>query len=83
MFQNFKPLGKRVLVQRRYIESDSLIISPIDEEKAATAKVISISKHAKGDIKVGDMVYIGKYAGIELGYDDLVVIEEDHILGIL
>lgn len=83
MFKNFKPLGKRVLVQRQHIESDSLIISPVDEEKAATGKVICISKHDKGDIKVGDIVYIGKYAGIELGSDDLVVIEEDHILGVL
>jgi chaperonin GroES len=33
-------------------------------------------------VKVGDVIYFGKYAGTELG-DDHLIIREDEILGIV
>src|SRR5580658_6732103 len=75
MFEKFRPLGSRVLIKRiEYQENaeNSLIIVPdTAKEKAQTGQVISVgagSLDKSGtlipvNVKVGDIVYVGKYAG--------------------
>ena len=92
MFAKLKPLGDRVLVKR--VESEEktasgLIIPDSAKEKAQTGSVIAVGpgkKDAAGNhfglaVKVGDVVYFGKYAGVEAG--DFIIIKEDEILGVV
>jgi chaperonin GroES len=87
MFENFKPLNGRVLIQRQHLESDSVIISPTAEEKSPTGKVISVGVRPKSkssaQVNVGDIVYIGKYAGTDLGVNDYIIVNADDILGVI
>jgi len=93
MYEKIKPLYDRVLVQR--IDTDTrtaggIIIPDAAKEKAQTGKVISVGngkvtsegKVIPMQVKVGDVVYFGKYAGTEAG-EDYLVIREDEILGIV
>lgn len=94
MFEKFRPLGSRVLVKRmeheEQRESDLIIIPDSAKEKAQTAKVIAVGAgrlDKSGElipmqVKVGDIIYMGKYAGTEAG-DEFVIVHEDDILGIV
>ena len=93
MFQKFKPLGDRVLIKRLEGEEKTaagIIIPDAAKEKAQTGAVIAIGpgrRDAQGkvvslDVKVGDNVYFGKYAGTEADSDHLII-REDEILGIV
>ena len=88
-----KPLGDRVLVRR--LEEDTrtsggIIIPDSAKEKAQTGKVLAVGagkrddagKRIEMDVKVGDVVFFGKYSGTEAG-DDLLILKEDEILGIV
>ncbi|MEF3192554.1 MAG: co-chaperone GroES [Campylobacterales bacterium] len=86
----FKPLGRRVLVERseEMTKTASGIYIPDNaKEKPATGKVIAIGDKTaeKGKIKVGDTVVFGKYAGTEITIDgkDLLVMNDSDILGII
>lgn len=95
MFEKFRPLGDRVLVQRIELEGQDttpsgIIIPDTAKEKAQTARVVAVG-NGKTDtagktlpmaVKVGDIIYLGKYAGTETGKDHLIV-REDEILGVL
>ena len=84
----FKPLTKRVLVERKEIATttDSGIIIPdtASKEKPSEAVVIAVASDVD-DIKVGDTVCFSTYAGSELIVDDkeVLVLEYKDILGIL
>lgn len=93
MYEKIKPLYDRVLVQR--IDTDTrtaggIIIPDAAKEKAQTGKVVSVGsgkvtsegKVIPMQVKVGDVVYFGKYAGTEAG-EDYLVVREDEILGIV
>lgn len=93
MFQNIKPLYDKVLVQRVEDETRTpggLYIPDAAKEKAQTGKVIAAGvgrltqdgKLLPLQVKVGDTVYFGKYAGTQAG-DDFIIIKEDEILGIV
>lgn len=93
MFEKFRPLGDRVLVKRLEGEEKTesgLIIPDAAKEKAQTGKVVSVGagrRDAAGkllplDVKEGDVVYFGKYAGTEVDRDRLII-REDEILGIV
>ncbi len=93
MFEKFRPLADRVLVRRLEEETmtaSGIIIPDAAKEKAQTGKVLAVGPgklDEKGSripvqVKVGDMIYFGKYAGTELG-DDHLIIREDEILGIV
>lgn len=93
MFNTFRPLADRVLVQRMEQETTTaagIIIPDAAKEKAQTGKVLAVGAgklDEKGNrvpvqVKVGDVIYFGKYAGTELG-DDHLIIREDEILGIV
>lgn len=93
MFEKFKPLADRVLVKRIQAEErteSGLIIPEAAKEKAQTGSVVAVGpgrcdatgKSMPLAVKVGDMVYFGKYAGTEASKDFLIM-KEDEILGVV
>ncbi|MBN1549040.1 co-chaperone GroES [Candidatus Babeliales bacterium] len=93
MFDKIRPLHDRVLVERVEQEEKTaggLYIPENAKEKAQTGKVVSVGSGrlaADGtrvplQVKVGDIVFFGKYSGTEAGKDHLVI-KEDDILGIV
>jgi chaperonin GroES len=93
---NVKPLGDRVLVKRVEPEEKmkgGIIIPDSAKEKPMEGKVIAVGsgktddngKRITMDVKKGDRVLIGKYAGTEFKLDEVdhVIVREDEILGVL
>jgi chaperonin GroES len=91
-----KPLNDRVLVlrvQEKQKTSGGIIIPDTAKEKPQEGKVVALGPGKTGDdgkrtaldIKVGDRVLFGKYAGTEIKVDgvDHVFMREDDILGVL
>ena len=92
-----KPLKDNVVVKR--LEDDeekkvgSIIIPDSAKEKPLTAQVIAVGSgkvlkdgtRAALEVKVGDNVLIGKYAGSEVKVDDeeYLILKEDEVLGIV
>jgi len=71
---NFKPLGERVIVERKEeakTTSSGIIIPDKAAEKQTEGTVVAVSKavEEKGEITVGDVVVFGKYAGTEITLD--------------
>lgn len=87
----FKPLGKRVLVERLEEEnktSSGIIIPDNAKEKPLMGIVKAMGKEASeecGCLKVGDTIVFGKYKGSEIKLDskDFIVLDLEDILGIL
>ena len=92
-----RPLQDRVLVKRLEDEVEKtkggIIIPDTAKEKPQQGKVIAVGKGKKNedgtvvplDVKVGDRILFGKYAGSEIkvdGEEHLIMREED-ILGVL
>jgi chaperonin GroES len=93
MFQNFRPLGNNLWVKRVEEETKTaggLYIPDAAKSEAQTGIVMAVGAGIKNDkgeliplqVKVGDKVFFGKYAGTKAG-DTFLVIKEDDILGIL
>ncbi len=91
-----KPLGDRVLIKRvepEETKKGGIIIPDTAKEKPMEGKVMAVGagktdengKRIAMDVKKGDRVLIGKYAGTEfkLDDDDHVIVREDEILGVL
>lgn len=71
---NFKPLGERILVERKEEETKTasgLIIPDNAKEKPMQGTVAAVSKAVKkaGEISVGDEVMFSKYGGTEVVID--------------
>ncbi len=86
----FKPLGKRVLLERieeATTTATGIIIPDNVKEKPLSGIVRAISPKVeeKGLVKLGDKVVFGKYAGTELTLDGktYLVMNLDDILGVL
>ena len=91
-----RPLHDRLLV-RRLEEKEQvqggIIIPDTAKEKPQQATVLAVGpgrvtddgKLQPLDIKAGDTVVFGKYAGTEVKIDgeDLLIIREDDVLGVL
>lgn len=82
-----KPLADRIVVEKVEAEkktSGGIIIPEQISEKPAIGKVLSIGKDVK-ELKEGDTVYFGKYAGSEVKVDEksLLVLKEEEILAVL
>jgi chaperonin GroES len=83
-------LVKRVEAEEQRI--GSIIIPDSAREKPQTAKVIAVGKGRvsdKGevvplDVKAGEYVLIGKYAGTEIKLDgeEFLIIREEEVLGV-
>jgi chaperonin GroES len=92
----FKPLHDRVLVKRieqKEQKKGGLIIPDTAKEKPMEGKVIAVGtgrvnddgKRLPLEVKAGERVLFGKYAGTEVKLDDVehVILKEDDVLGIL
>jgi chaperonin GroES len=93
---NVQPLADRILV-RRIEESETIrggiIIPDTAKEKPQEGKVVSVGPGARDengklnplDVKAGDRVLFGKWSGTEVKIDgdDLLIMKESDILGIL
>jgi chaperonin GroES len=91
-----KPMNDRVLILRVQEEQKTtggIIIPDTAKEKPQEGKVVSTGpgkmsddgKRTALDVKVGDRVLFGKYAGTEIKIDGVehVFMREDDILGVL
>lgn len=91
-----KPLGDRVLIKRIEASEEikgGIIIPDSAKEKPLEAKVIALGtgktdkdgKSVAFDVKVGDTVLIGKYAGseVKIGSDIYLILREEEILAVL
>jgi len=92
----FRPLGDRVLVKRVEEESKTkggIIIPDTAKEKPQEGEVLAVGPGARDDagkrvdldVKVGDRILFGKWSGTEvkLEGDDLIIMKESDILGVL
>ena len=84
---NFKPLGDRVLVERveeTNTTASGIIIPDNVKEKPSQAKVVAVSSEVE-DVKEGDVVVFGKYAGTDLALEgkEYLVLETSDILGVI
>ena len=92
----FRPLGDRVLVKRVEEETKTkggIIIPDTAKEKPQEGEVISTGPGARDDngkiqpldVKAGDRILFGKWSGteIKLGGEDLLIMKESDILGIV
>ena len=93
MVEKIRPLLDRVLVKRLAHEEKSsggIIIPDVAKEKAQTGKVVAIGtgkvlsdgKTQPMQVKVGDIVFLPKYAGTEAS-NEHIIIKEEEILGIV
>jgi chaperonin GroES len=91
-----KPLNDRILVQRIEEEgktSGGIIIPDTAKEKPQEGKVIAVGpgkiddngKRVPIEIKKGDRILFGKYAGTEIKLDGIehIIMREDDILGVI
>ncbi len=91
-----RPLQDRMLVKRVEEEATTtggIIIPDSAKEKPQEGKVVAVGKGKirddgtlqKLDVKKGDRVLFGKYAGTEVTLDgtEHVILREDDVLGIL
>ncbi|MDD5528477.1 MAG: co-chaperone GroES [bacterium] len=94
--KKLRPLGDRVLVRRveeKEVKKGSIIIPDTAKEKPQEGEIIAVgpgklddkgTRH-KPDIKTGDRVLFGKYAGTEIEIDgeECLIMNEDDILAII
>jgi len=91
-----KPLYDRLLIKRieeKEQRRGSIIIPDTAKEKPMEGKVIAVGggrlekdgTRVPLEVKVGDRVLFGKYAGQEIKIDDKehVILKEDEVLGII
>jgi chaperonin GroES len=94
---NIRPLSDRVLVKRlENVENKSaggIIIPETAKEKPQEGEVVAVGpgkaledgKVQAMNVKAGDRILFGKYAGTEVKIDneDYLIMREDDILGVL
>ena len=90
-----RPLRDRILVQRVEEQEQrvgGIIIPDSAKEKPQTARVVAVGNgrvNDKGevfplDVKAGDYVLIGKYAGTDIKFDgqEYLILREEEVLGV-
>jgi chaperonin GroES len=87
-----KPLGDRIVVkpvtQEEVTKSGIVLPDTVEKEKKEQGEIISIGegeKIKKLNLKVGDTVIFGKYAGDEVEIDDTEykVLKDEDVLAII
>lgn len=91
-----RPLGDRILVKREEPSETvrgGIIIPDSAKEKPQEAKVVAVGKGKVDDsgklvpmeVKKGDRILMGKYAGTEVKIDDVehIIMREDDVLAII
>jgi chaperonin GroES len=92
----FRPLHDRVLVRRLEVEEKTrggIIIPDTAKEKPVEGEVLAVGPGARDeagrivplDVKVGDRVLFGKWAGTEVLIDgeERIIMKESDILGVV
>lgn len=84
---NFQPLGNRILVKRveeANTTASGIIIPDSAQEKPSQGEVVAVSKEVS-ELKSGDVVLFGKYAGneVSMGADKFLVLDVDDVFGII
>ena len=92
----FKPLHDRVLVRRVQADEKTkggIIIPDTAKEKPQEGEVVAVGGGSRSDdgkvtpldVKAGDKILFGKYAGTEVKLDGVehLILREDDILGVL
>ncbi|TFH18666.1 MAG: co-chaperone GroES [Myxococcales bacterium] len=93
---NIRPLQDRIIVKRVNEEEKTaggIIIPDTAKEKPQEGKVFAVGKGKVGedgkvqklDLKKGDKVLFGKYAGSEITMDgtEYLIMREDDVLGVI
>jgi chaperonin GroES len=93
---NIRPLQDRIIVKRLEEEEKTaggIIIPDAAKEKPMQGEVMAAGKGKVNedgkvnplDVKVGDKILFGKYAGTEVKIDgeDYLIMREDDVLGVL
>ena len=96
MSMKIRPLHDRVIVKRMEEENTSaggIVIPDSATEKpmrgkvmaVGTGKVLDNGDNRAIDVKVGDQILFGKYAGTEVKIDgdELIVMREEDIMGVI
>ena len=91
-----KPLGDRVLIrpeEEKETKKGGIIIPDTAKEKPLVGEVVAVGPGKLDDkgqrialnVKAGDKVLFGKYAGneVKLGDEELMIMNEDDIYGII
>lgn len=91
-----QPLGDRILVKVVEVEEKTksgIVLPDTAKEKPQEGKVVSVGKGKilddgivkPLDVKVGDKVLFGKYAGTEIKHEeeDYLIMKEEDILAII
>ncbi|MFA6322832.1 MAG: co-chaperone GroES [Candidatus Buchananbacteria bacterium] len=87
-----RPLGNRIAVEpiteEEVTKSGIVLPDTVDKEKKAEGKVVAIGdgeKIAKFNLKVGDKVIFGKYAGEEVKVDkvDYKILSDEDVLAVI
>lgn len=93
---NVRPLQDRLLVRRVQEEEKTkggIIIPDSAKERPLEGKVVAVGNGKRLedgtlvalDVKAGDRILFGKYAGTEIKIDgvDHIILREDEVLGVL
>ncbi len=93
---NIRPLHDRIIVERieeETMTAGGIIIPDSAKEKPLEGIIIAVGKGKSNDegkvlpldVKAGDKVLFGKYAGTEIKIDgkELLMMREDDILGVV
>jgi len=93
---NVRPLHDRVLVKRieeKEVVKGGIIIPDTAKEKPMEGEIVAVGagkigddgKRMAMDVKPGDRVLFGKYAGTEIKIDDVdyVIMREEEVLAVL
>ena len=82
---DMKPYGARVVMVERKVESvGRIIIANTNEEmRSKEGVVIDIGPDVAWDVKVGDVVYYGRYAGtwFERNGEKFILMNDEDLLG--
>ena len=91
-----RPLADRILVKREdpsETVKGGIIIPDTAKEKPQEGKVVAVGsgrlddngKRVKLEVKKGDIILMGKYAGTEVKIDDVehIIMREDDVLAII
>jgi chaperonin GroES len=91
-----KPLQDRVIVKQSDAEEKTksgIVLPDSAKEKPTKGKVIAVGRGKLDDngkpmeigLRVGDVVYYGKYSGtdVEIDGEKLVILRESDVLGVL
>jgi chaperonin GroES len=91
-----KPLGDRILVRRveeEEVKTGSIIIPDTAKEKPQQGEVLAVGPGRMNDegkripleVKAGDRILMGKYAGTEVKLDgeECLILREDDVLAVI